>query len=387
MKNQRTILLLGCMTTGIVMVLFVIDFMAPGRGSGMASGLVEKGRMSLFGAKTSGVERLSKREEPDGIGVLKERLNLVNRKLDRVIEVVEGLRASSEASSAVTRADGAGSRGVYRDPSKYSYRLVERPSARPRAVAGHPQYLDGKAHGPQASDFTSPSGTGTNAFRPRYSTAPESTTGPRKDTPVPLGPLPGSGLKDGAGNTVPSSESLEKLIGEFLNESLTTLKPPVAGDEGSRPLLDKALGDRKDLKSVEERHGLGGRDSPVPQKTSSTVKRGDTAGSGADKEGKAPSLDLGRRSKQMVVKEVSALVSTSQKPSDPAQFSRPEAGRPVEAPKSSPLRPSGGSKVSAGLYPSESEMSYDDISSSGPEEDGRPVGAPARGPRISLIKL
>lgn len=103
MKNQRMILPLAGVTMGIIVVLFVIDFVVPGRQA--MSGLVGRERASLFGRRVLPREP---RGEEDPIKGLRARIDLVSHKLDRVIEMIEDMDVSGmpEEESAAFRPEG-----------------------------------------------------------------------------------------------------------------------------------------------------------------------------------------------------------------------------------------------------------------------------------------
>lgn len=95
MKNQKMILLLAGLTAGIIIVLFVVDFILPKGHSVRSMGLLGRRRTSLFGTKTSGSGGPFQTEQrnSDRIDSLGKKLDLVAGKLDKAIEMVEALES------------------------------------------------------------------------------------------------------------------------------------------------------------------------------------------------------------------------------------------------------------------------------------------------------
>nr|AGE94885.1 hypothetical protein ECU11_1300 [Encephalitozoon cuniculi] len=439
MKNQRTILLLGSMTTGIIMVLFVADFMMPKRNSVKSAGLVERGRMSLFGTRTSMVGKYIEKKSVDKMNVLgekmdalREKMDLMNKKLDRAIEIVRELKSSAKTDSAVVREGISGDKGIYHEP-EYSYRYAERSPLGPRTLFTQPYRLGERVQTTEALSPPEPPGKSqplsdsADIFYPKHSSdlhhktstseghnipttdRSSPSTGPEKKTEVESSLSKGVGLgtpgfsgnssfDNTIGGVVSNGESLEKLIGEFLNESFSAIKPSTSVEEGNKEALDKgkSLREDKELKNEDTQPVPGGTGASASQKSQgssekkSAYARRDTQGS---KEPLALALD--KRPNEAVGKETSLLNSSPQKTGGPETKSfsgkrfRGVSGAGDLTGHSSSRPADGGIGGNSALYPSESEVSYDDTSSSTGEEGGAVVGLgnKAQRPRISLIKL
>lgn len=104
MKNQQVILMLATLTMGMIMVLFVIDFISPKRASLGTVNLVEKKRTSLFGAKTSSSGLFNNEgKKADKMDALENKLDVIAQKLDRIANMIEPLVLLAGPRSAISR--------------------------------------------------------------------------------------------------------------------------------------------------------------------------------------------------------------------------------------------------------------------------------------------
>ncbi|KAG5859037.1 hypothetical protein KMI_09g14650 [Encephalitozoon hellem] len=424
MKNQRTVFLLGCITTGIVMVLFGIDFMMP-RSSVRSAGLVERGRMSLFGKKTSAIGKFAERKSNDRIDVLREKMDLIGKKLDRVIKIVEEIKSANKADSTTMGKSPSESEGTYHE-SRYSYR-PERSLTSPMLLGAQPYYLGERGQGTNIDAAESPRkshqlGGILDAFHPEHSdgfalhaSGSGSYSVPSTDKPsVPkeaeskLEPQPSlsssgevmsPGLPESIaigstlGNPISGGERIEKLIGEFLNESFTNaIKPSlVIPAEDTKELQEKP----KDLKESKSPNGSGkpsSADNSASEKPLDTHEKRSAYAKKDTQESKVDSSSsLDKKAAKGVSKGTLPVNSGSQK-SDSTE-AKPLLGSVSKSMNETGKQPGYKSLHSSDrsrgsiLYPSESEISYEDASSSGADEEGAILRNRVHVPKISVIKL
>ncbi|AFN84100.1 hypothetical protein EROM_111190 [Encephalitozoon romaleae SJ-2008] len=428
MKNQRTVFVLGCITTGIVMVLFGIDFMMPKRSSVRSVSLVERGRMSLFGKKTSTLGKFAERKDNDRIDVLREKIDLINKKLDRVIKIVEELKSSNKPSSATIGKEANGS--TYRE-SRYSNLHPERSSLSSMSLINQPYYLGERGQSmnidtAESSRKTRPFGIGLDAFHPKYSDSfalhvsssgshsipTIDKTGASKETERKLEPeatlsksgeVVSSGLPEGIaiGGTISGGERIEKLIGEFLSEGFANaIKPsPVKPEEDIKESQDKSRISKESKRPKNDSNGqvgLGGSGRPVSQKPLLTNEKGSAYTKKNTQENKeVPTSSLDKKDGEVITKETTSVPVGSglQKPSGLETKPLPSSGTKGmseigRSTSHSNIRYADGSRSSV-LYQPENEISYEDASSSGTEEEGIMPGLRSGipTPRISVIKL
>jgi len=234
MKSQKTALLLGSMTVGIVMVLLVIDFVTPSRSTLKPSGLVAKGRMSLFGEKTT-PGRFMSLSSTDKLDIIKERMNTVNRKLDRTLDILRDIRFSRDTAMPMGMHEGL-------------------PMYTGNAIESHPYYAISRPY--QAK----PAPNRMNGFngeredvlgmldRPDIYASPSSTEHYRRVGAVPSTSIKGfeniighDKSEDESGT--PSDENFEKLIGELFGGNVTGIasKPKQSSTNDPNVTADQSI--------------------------------------------------------------------------------------------------------------------------------------------------
>ncbi|KAM0671781.1 hypothetical protein CWI42_121180 [Ordospora colligata] len=213
MKSQRTAFLLGSMTVGIVLVLLVIDIATPSKSTLKPSGLVAKGRMSLFGEKTTS-GRFMSLSSTDKLEFIKERVNAVNRKLDRTLDILRDIRFSRDTTTMPMSA--------HESLSMYSGNTSEY----------HPYHSSGSYHTkPASSNRTNNfNGNREDVFgmfdrSDRYVSHPSTEQHKREDA-VPNALIKefesiSTNIKPENKSGAPSDENFEKLIGELFGSNAT----------------------------------------------------------------------------------------------------------------------------------------------------------------------
>lgn len=424
---------MGCITTGIVMVLLAIDLMGPKRNSLKSMGLVERGRMPLFGKKTSNGGKFAERKTVDRMDVLKQKIDMVNKKLDRVIEIVGELKSSNRSS--LEKDEFNKSESTYHVP-KYSYRYSERTPLSSKSLFNKPYYLGEKTQIGDISDVELPEkslgvSSVINSQGSKYSgdldlhgkatgveihgisisgkpsssaeieRKPESSSTPSSRGFGVSGLPASSSSSNTVENVVSSGESLEKLIGEFLNESFSTVLKPSTSEvliEDGKQAQDKskALKESNSMKNGNGQLDLGSSQGSVSRSPlSSKEKKEDIVYAKKDgeetKTSSSPIVD--RKLEGPISREASVSTERTSKPLKPeakALSSGLQGGNEKGLSHTTTLHLSDGSTRERAtlVYPSESEASYEDVSSSGGDDEGA-TDLRNRGPRprISVIKL
>lgn len=320
MKNQKTIFLLASLTTGIIMVLFVVDFVLPRRRPAGSMRLIGSSRASLFGRRTDPQSKpYSSKKKTDKMDILMEKLEQVTKKVDKVIEMVNELGSERNARPIVIpkhsedtdvvdkheRMPGAGkSSEDTRSPSGASGKLVTPFTQLYRPNKKREQ--DGVVDGPSSSGHGAVGGLPSSGYSSREILVSKPVDRTSSNVPSDLKSVQADVTKDKAEGM--TSSNFERLIGELLNENLdeTTEVPvplskvevkPERGDREDRTVLRKSSPGNLGTKVS------GGvlQDTKVVSERKRTVDGGSTTGSSGVGKSIGPTVSSETPKSSMVV--------------------------------------------------------------------------------------